>query len=161
MAALGKIRSKGKILIGVIGFALFAFVAGDLVKGCESSNNARKQKLAEINGESVNALDYQKYVEEYVEASKTEIALQQSMGMAAQTPTDEQIREKAWQDFVNAKMIETETSELGLMVTDEEIQNVIQQGTHQVPRQHCHPPIPQCKDRPFRCQCAETIPQQL
>lgn len=131
MAALGKIRSKGKILIGVIGFALFAFVAGDLVKGCESSNNARKQKLAEINGESVNALDYQKYVEEYVEASKTEIALQQSMGMAAQTPTDEQIREKAWQDFVNAKMIETETSELGLMVTDEEIQNVIQQGIHQ------------------------------
>ncbi len=131
MAALGKIRSKGAILMGIVGFALFAFVAGDLVKGCESTNNERRQRLAEINGESINALDYQKYVEEYTEAMKTEIALQQSMGMSVQTPSDEQIRERAWQDFVNAKMIEEQATELGLMVTEEEVQSIISKGTNQ------------------------------
>ena len=51
MAAIGKIRSWGPVLVGVIGLALFAFVAGDLFRGCESSNVATKQKLAVVNGE--------------------------------------------------------------------------------------------------------------
>lgn len=132
MAALGTIRNKGALLIGIIGFALFAFVAGDLFRGCETSSNERKQRLAEVYGEKINALDYQKYVEEYTEAMKTEYSLQQSMGMNVQPPTDEQIRVSAWQEFINFKMIEAEATALGLTVTDQEVQNVINQGTNQL-----------------------------
>ena len=126
MAAIGKIRSWGPILVGVIGLALFAFVAGDLFRGCESSNVATKQKLAVVNGEKINAIDYQRYVEEYTEAMKTEFAMQ------GRTPSDEEIRQSAWQELLNNKMIEAEAKELGITVTDEEIQNIINQGTNQM-----------------------------
>ena len=36
MAVLGKIRSKGVILIGVIGFALFAFIAEEFFRSCDA-----------------------------------------------------------------------------------------------------------------------------
>lgn len=126
MAAIGKIRSWGPVLVGVIGLALFAFVAGDLFRGCESSNVATKQKLAVVNGEKINAIDYQRYVEEYTEAMKTEFAMQ------GRTPSDEEIRQSAWQELLNNKMIEAEAKELGITVTDEEIQNIINQGTNQM-----------------------------
>ena len=126
MAAIGKIRSWGPILVGVIGLALFAFVAGDLFRGCESSNVATKQRLAVVNGEKINAIDYQRYVEEYTEAMKTEFAMQ------GRTPSDEEIRQSAWQELLNNKMIEAEAKELGITVTDEEIQNIINQGTNQM-----------------------------
>ena len=123
MAAIGKIRSWGPALVAVIGLALFAFVAGDLFRGCESSNVASKQRLAVVNGEKINAIDYQKYVEEYTEAMKTEFAMQ------GRTPSDEEIRNSAWQELLNNKMIENEAKQLGITVTDEEIQNIINQGT--------------------------------
>lgn len=126
MAAIGKIRSWGPALVAVIGLALFAFVAGDLFRGCESSNVASKQRLAVVNGEKINALDYQKYVEEYTEAMKTEFAMQ------GRTPSDEEIRNSAWQELLNNKMIENEAKQLGITVTDEEIQNIINQGTNQL-----------------------------
>lgn len=126
MAAIGKIRSWGPALVAVIGLALFAFVAGDLFRGCESSNVASKQRLAVVNGEKINAIDYQKYVEEYTEAMKTEFAMQ------GRTPSDEEIRNSAWQELLNNKMIENEAKQLGITVTDEEIQNIINQGTNQL-----------------------------
>ena len=126
MAALGKIRSKGPLLVAVIALGLFAFIAGDGFKSCESFTAQKRNQLASILGEKVNAQDYQKYVEEFKEATTNEYAMQQQ-----QAPSDEQIREMAWQNYVNSKIIEAEAKELGLTVTDDEIQNVIKEGTHQ------------------------------
>ena len=44
MAALGKIRSKGLFLICVIGLGLFAFIAEELVRSCESTQNDQRQQ---------------------------------------------------------------------------------------------------------------------
>ena len=118
MAALGKIRSKGPLLVAVIALGLFAFIAGDGFKSCESFTAQKRNQLASILGEKVNAQDYQKYVEEFKEATTNEYAMQQQ-----QAPSDEQIREMAWQNYVNSKIIEAEAKELGLTVTDDEIQN--------------------------------------
>lgn len=126
MAALGKIRSKGPLLVAIIALGLFAFIAGDGFKSCESFSAQKRNQLASVLGEKINAQDYQKYVEEFKEATSTEYAMQQSPA-----PSDEQIREMAWQNYVNNKMIEAEAKALGLTVTDEEIQNVINEGTHQ------------------------------
>ena len=45
MAAIGKIRSWGPILVTVIGLALFAFIAEELFRSCESTRNQERQQI--------------------------------------------------------------------------------------------------------------------
>ena len=44
MAALGKIRSKGVLLICIISLGLFAFIAEEAFRSCESSSNDARQR---------------------------------------------------------------------------------------------------------------------
>lgn len=140
MAALGKIRSKGTLLIIIIGIGLFGFIAGDFFKGCEGTSNASKQRIAELCGKKVNALDYQKYVERYVEAAKTERDLQLQYGMNVPEINEEELREAAWQVFVSNQVVEAQAKALGLDVTDAELNSIVSKGQHQFLAQI---PIPQ------------------
>ena len=119
MAVLGKIRSRGVVLICVIGFALFAFVAEEAFRSCDSTRAERSQRAGEVLGEKINAQDYSNYVEEFVE----------SMKIDGQQASDEQLREAAWDYFVQEKIIENECKALGLTVTDQEIQDIMTKGT--------------------------------
>jgi peptidyl-prolyl cis-trans isomerase D len=62
MAALGKIRSKGALLIGIIGLGLFAFIAEEAVRSCESSRNNQRQQIGEVLGEKMDVQNYQKLI---------------------------------------------------------------------------------------------------
>ena len=48
MAALGKIRSRSVALIAIIGFGLFAFIAEEAFRSCESSRNNERQQIGEV-----------------------------------------------------------------------------------------------------------------
>ena len=63
MATLQKIRSKGPLLVAVVGIALFAFIAGDAWKAIQPHQG--RQDVGEINGEAVSAEDYQNLLDEY------------------------------------------------------------------------------------------------
>ena len=65
MAALGKIRSKGVLLICIISLGLFAFIAEEAFRSCESSNNDARQQVGEVLGEKINVTEFQKLVDEY------------------------------------------------------------------------------------------------
>ena len=122
MATLQNIRSKGPLLVIVIGLALFAFIAGDAWKVMQPHQS---QDVGEVNGESLSAQDYQKMVEEYSEVIKLSNNLN--------SLTDEQndmVKDQAWQIYVNGKLIENEAKKLGLTVTKAEIQAVIEAGVH-------------------------------
>ena len=54
MAALGKIRSKGVTLIIIIGIGLFAFIAEEAFRSCESQRNNERQQIGEILGEKIS-----------------------------------------------------------------------------------------------------------
>ena len=58
MAALGKIRSKGVFLICIVGFALFAFIAEELVRSCESTQNESRQRVGEVNGDKISVQEF-------------------------------------------------------------------------------------------------------
>ena len=45
MAAIGKIRSWGPWLVGIIGLALFGFIATDFTRQCETSSNQARQQV--------------------------------------------------------------------------------------------------------------------
>lgn len=127
MATLQNIRSKGPLLVIVIGLALFAFIAGDAWKVLQPHQS---QDVGEVNGKTISAQDYQALVEEYTEVVKF------SMGTTALN--DEQtnsIKDQVWRTYVENKLIENEAKKLGLVVSKAEIQAIIDEGTHPLLRQ--------------------------
>ena len=125
MAALGKIRSKGALLIGFISLGLFAFIAEEMFRSCESTTNDRRQQVGEVLGEKINVQEFQKLVDEYSEVIK----MQQGTDNLNDAQLS-QVKDMVWNTYVQTKIIENETKKLGLTVTDAEMQNVLTEGTN-------------------------------
>ncbi|OFQ23415.1 peptidylprolyl isomerase [Prevotella sp. HMSC073D09] len=125
MAVLGKIRSRGMILIGIIGLGLLAFIAEEAFRSCEATRNNQRQQVGEVNGQKISVQEFQKMVDEYAEAIK--------MQQGQDNLNDEQlnqVKDMVWTSYVQNKLVEKEAKELGLTVTDQEMQNVLNQGTN-------------------------------
>lgn len=121
MATLQKIRTKGPLLVIVIGLALFAFIAGDAWKVLQPHQS---QTVGEVNGEELSAQDYQALVEEYTEVIKF------SSGMnSLNDDQTNQLKDEVWRTYVNNKLLEKEAKKLGLTVSNAEIQAMIDTGT--------------------------------
>ena len=121
MATLQKIRTKGPLLVIVIGLALFAFIAGDAWKAIQPHQS---QNVGEVDGEELSAQDYQALVEEYTEVIKF------SSGMnSLNDDQTNQLKDEVWRTYVNNKLLEKEAKKLGLVVSNAEIQAMIDAGT--------------------------------
>lgn len=125
MAAIGKIRSWGPLLVGVIGLALFAFIAEEFVRSTESMRNDSRQQVGEVLGEKVSVQDFQALMDEYQEVMKI------TQGRENLTEDElNQIKDQVWSTYLQTKIIENEAKKLGLTVTDQELQNVLKEGTN-------------------------------
>ena len=125
MAALQKIRSKGILLIIIIGVGLFAFIAEEFFRSIETTSNQSKQQVAKIYGETLSSQDFQKMYEEY------ESALKFMRGVSSLTEEEStQAHDNVWQMYVNYQLIKHECDQLGLTVTDGEMQQVLNEGTN-------------------------------
>ena len=110
-------------MVIVIGIALFAFIAGDAWKIFQPHQG--RQDVGEINGDKISAQDYQKLVDEYTEVIKL------TNGLSSLNETQlASVKDQVWQSYVNNKLIAEQAEELGLTVTDAEIQSIIDEGTH-------------------------------
>ena len=126
MAILGRIRSKGVLLLVVVGFALFAFIIGDFLTQGSTYFNKSRETVAEIVGEDVNIKDYQAAIDQMVEVYKIE---------TGQTDLSEdvmaQLRASVWENLVTEKLLFAEAEKLGLAVSKEELSEyVIGNKTH-------------------------------
>lgn len=125
MAALGKIRSKGGILVGAISLALIAFLAGDAARSCDGIKGESRQQIGEILGKKISVQDYQKLIDEYQSAIK--------FTMQRDNLTNQelnQVNDQVWQQLVSNRVIEADAEKVGLTVTEKEIQNVLNEGTN-------------------------------
>ena len=125
MAAIGKIRSWGPVLVGVIGLALFAFIAEEMFRSCEASKNQQRQQIGEVLGEKINVQEFQALYDEYQQVIK----MTQGRDNLSEDEQN-QVKDQVWNTFVNNKIIEAEAEKLGLTVTDEEMQNMLREGTN-------------------------------
>lgn len=130
MAALQKIRSKGGLLIGAIGLALFAFIAEEFFRAIETSSNISKQQVGKVYGETLSVQDYQQMVEDMSNLYKIQKAMQ-GQGNTLTDQENEQIREQVWEDFVSSTIIAREAGKAGLCVTDADVQQALKEGTAQ------------------------------
>ena len=125
MAALGKIRSKGGILVTAIGLALFAFLAEAAFRSCNEIKSESRQQIGEILGEKISVQDYQKLIDEYQSAIK--------FTMQRDNLTEDelnQVKDQVWQQLVNNRVLETDAKKVGLTVTEQELSNVLNDGTN-------------------------------
>lgn len=125
MAALGKIRSKGALLIGIIGLGLFSFIAEEAFRSCDSASADKHQQVGEVLGEKINVTEFQKLVDEYTEVLK----MQQGQENLNEDQLN-QVKDMVWNTYVQTKIIENEAHKLGLTVTDAELQQVLTEGTN-------------------------------
>ena len=125
MAALGKIRSKGGILVAAIGLALFAFLAEAAFRSCNEIKSETRQQIGEILGEKISVQDYQKLIDEYQSAIK--------FTMQRDNLTEDelnQVKDQVWQQLVNNRVLEADAKKVGLTVTEQELSNVLNDGTN-------------------------------
>ena len=130
MAALGKIRKRGVTLVIVIGLGLFAFIAEEAFRSCEATKNQQRQQVGEVLGNKINVQEFQALVDEYQEVIK--------MTQGRDNLTEEelnQVKDQVWNQFINDQIISNEAKQLGLTVTDEELQNILKEGTNPMLRQ--------------------------
>ena len=130
MAALQTIRSKGALLVGVLGLALFAFIAEEFFRSIETTSAMDRNQVGKIFGEKLSIQDFQTMVEEQSEVTRLQMRLQGQDGNLTDQQS-EQIREQVWQQYVQNQMVKHECDKLGLYVTDGEMQEALRQGTAQ------------------------------
>lgn len=127
MAALGKIRSKGILLVSIIGLGLFAFIAEEAFRSCEASKNNERQQIGVVLGEKMTYEEFQKLVDEYSDVIK--------MMQGKENFTEDELnslRDQVWNSYVQSKLIEEDAKKLGLRVTDDEIRAILNEGTNQM-----------------------------
>ena len=130
MAALGKIRKRGVTLVIIIGLGLFAFIAEEAFRSCEATKNQQRQQVGEVLGNKINVQEFQALVDEYQAVIK--------MTQGRDNLTEEelnQVKDQVWNQFINDQIISNEAKKLGLTVTDEELQNILKEGTNPMLRQ--------------------------
>jgi len=114
MATLNKIRAKSGLLIAIIGFALFAFVLGDLLKSGSSFINGDQFVIGVIDGEEVSYQDFDPEVAKTLDAYK-------SQGLNSRT----QVSNIVWNNFERKILIDNEIEKLGLNIGEDELWNLI------------------------------------
>ena len=127
MTALGKIRSKGILLIIIIGLGLFAFIAEEAFRSCNGIKGQNSQQIGEVLGEKIYVQDFQKLLEEYQDAMK--------LTMRTDNLSEDQLnqlKDQVWHQLVSERVMKEDCKKLGLTVTEDELQNVLNDGTNQL-----------------------------
>ena len=127
MTALGKIRSKDILLIVIIGLGLFAFIAEEAFRSCNGIKGQNSQQIGEVLGEKIYVQDFQKLLEEYQDAMK--------LTMRTDNLSEDQLnqlKDQVWQQLVSERVMKEDCKKLGLTVTEDELKNVLNDGTNQL-----------------------------
>lgn len=121
MALIKEIRQRTGLAIGVIAVGLIFFLVGGDILGPNSVILGQgRTTVGEIAGELIS---YEEYIQKIEE---TKFSFQQNTG---RTPTENDlygIREQAWQALIVERIFSSQYEELGLVVSDEELIDMVQ-----------------------------------
>jgi peptidyl-prolyl cis-trans isomerase D len=118
MATLERIRNRAGLLVIVVGLALFAFVIGDFLKSGSTFFNQNKQKVAVVDGESIDIREFQERVEA--------VTAQYSQNGALQEEQQAQLRESVFEEMVGTLLLNEESEKIGFTVGKDERLDLIQ-----------------------------------
>src|SRR5690554_5835533 len=105
----------GTVMVFAIGFAIVAFLLGDLMGSGVTMFGGNPNEIGQIDGESI---DYQSFNSE-VEANKNNMAQQMGGSISPQMST--YIVENVWNQNVSKKLLNDEIEKIGLDVGKNEL----------------------------------------
>jgi peptidyl-prolyl cis-trans isomerase D len=133
MSTLQFLREKAGVLVaGVIGLSLFLFVVSDFFgKGRGQRMKQKKYyEIGQISGEYISYQDYELRLQNLVEIYKL------SGRTKIDDATTETLREQIWQQMIREKILEPQYNDLGIGVSDEEVDElVLGNNPHQIVQQ--------------------------
>ncbi|MDB5140664.1 MAG: peptidylprolyl isomerase [Mucilaginibacter sp.] len=129
MGIMGFLRERmGKILAFFIGFALLAFIIGEVVRSGGSFFRDDRNELGEVGGEKIAYDEFGKKVDQ------NSAQFKQQSGQSNLTPQiTSYLQETAWNQMVAQKVLQKEVDRLGLVVGDDEIKSMVS-GDHPNPQ---------------------------
>ncbi len=122
MGIMGFLRNRmGMILVIVIGFAMFAFIAGEVIHYGGSFFHGDNTTMGEVNGEKIAVDEFNKRVDQNT------ANFQAQSHQTEMTPQiTSYIQESTWSQELNEKILNAEMDKLGLVVSDDEKRSLIQ-----------------------------------
>lgn len=121
MALISKIREKTGLAVGIIAFGLILFLVGGDILGPNSVILGKnKAEIGEIAGETIDREEFIQQIEE--------LKYNYSLNFGRNPSESEMIaiRQQAWDYLIVKKAFQKEFDQLGLMVTEEEVVDMVQ-----------------------------------
>jgi peptidyl-prolyl cis-trans isomerase D len=119
---MGFLRNKmGLILVIFIGFALFAFIANEVISYGKSFFHGDSTEIGEVSGEKISVDDFNKKVDENTANFK-----EQSHQSDLTPQITSYIQQTTWNQMVTQEILTKEMDKLGLVVGDDESKALIQ-----------------------------------
>lgn len=116
MAELERIRRRSGLLVGIIGFAILAFILTDLLGSGNSIFRGDATVVGKINGRTIEIPEFSREMTEYEKALK-----QQQQQNPSATFTQLQVAEGVWNKLISEEILGTQYSELGFECTSQEL----------------------------------------
>lgn len=118
MAVIQKIRDKyAKLAGGIIVVALVGFILTDFGK---SGGRMRSTSIGKVNGDKIDVTEY----EAAIQAREAEIK-RQNPNATIDDNSRAQLRDQAWNEMVNAKLMQDIDEKLGIVVTKAELTDML------------------------------------
>jgi len=128
MATLDKIRSKGALLVIVVGLALLAFIIGDLLNSGATYFGRSREIIAEIDGESIHYTEYGTALDQLTDIYKIEFR-QENLTEDMM----DQIHASVWDKMISDMLLYREAGKIGLSISTEELSDhIIGNNIHQL-----------------------------
>lgn len=123
MTIIGSIRNRIGLIFGSILIAIVAFLLMDVFSGNSpfSENNRRQNSVGEVDGEAIGYQGYQIRVDQAIENYKIN-----SQTAKVDESTLDMLRDQVWNDILREKIMNKEYEELGLMVGEDELFDMVQ-----------------------------------
>jgi peptidyl-prolyl cis-trans isomerase D len=121
MAVLEKIRSRATLLVGIIGFALFAFVIGDFLNSGSTFFRGRNMQVGEINGNTISGEEFQRLLGEAEDRYKKN---QNATGI--DDNTRQQLINQIWNDYLDKYLFDEQMEKAGVAVSPDELFDMVQ-----------------------------------
>lgn len=121
MALINTLRRRmGKIVVGVVALAMFAFILTDLLQSNSTLLGGNDTTIAEIGGDDIS---YQQFQEKVEQLSYTFAV---NNGRNPSSEEMETVRTQAWNALILENAYQSQFNALGITVTDEEIIDMVQ-----------------------------------
>ncbi len=121
MATLENIRKRGPLVAVIIGFALLAFILGDLLNSGSNLFGGDQFRIAEIDDVTIDYREYEQRVLEATEGFKQQYGLR-----SVDDRQKEEIKRQVWEELVDGIILGAQFEEIGLKVESEELFDLVQ-----------------------------------